>query len=270
MLSRFNDNRRKADHLKLGMLTAFSAGMVNVASVVLFFAFTSNITGHYAVLAEEVSKGNWYQFAVVLFWILLFLCGGFLSNQFIIHARKDQHSISHAIPLLLEVACLVGVGLYGILAYNETLLETEMLVAVLVFAMGLQNGLTASISNFAVKTTHLTGLTTDLAIHLSMLTKARWRARPEVRDRTVLLASIAGAYVAGGIVAGSITHWFQFKVFFTIALVLLFILAYDLARYSIRQEGRQPAAGNADKAGPRIPSFSMLSPARESASAGPN
>ena len=37
--------------MKLGAMTAFSAGMVNVASLILFFSFTSNVTCHYAILA---------------------------------------------------------------------------------------------------------------------------------------------------------------------------------------------------------------------------
>jgi len=58
--------------------------MVNVASVIVFFSFTSNVTGYYAVFAQEIAKGNWYQGAVVLFWILLFLVGSMLSIFIII------------------------------------------------------------------------------------------------------------------------------------------------------------------------------------------
>jgi uncharacterized membrane protein YoaK (UPF0700 family) len=58
--------------------------------------------------------------------------------------------------------CLLFVGIYGQFYYQKTLEETEYLVALMLFATGLQNGLTASISNFSIKTTHLTGTTTDL------------------------------------------------------------------------------------------------------------
>lgn len=222
-----------ADNLKLGVLSAFVAGMTNVAALVLFFSFASNITGHFAILAEEITNGNWYQVAVVFLWVFLFLAGSFLSNFIVIHGDKRQRLLNHAIPIGLEMICLLAVGWYGHFHYAETLLETEFLLAILLFAMGLQNGLTASISNFAVKTTHLTGLTTDLAIHLSMLTKRHWRQKPEVRQKIVLLASIAGAYVTGGVVAGSITTMFQYKVFFFIASLLGGVLLYDIVRYMI-------------------------------------
>jgi hypothetical protein len=44
--------------VQLGALTAFSAGKVNVISVFIFFAFTTNLAGHYAILVQEISSVN--------------------------------------------------------------------------------------------------------------------------------------------------------------------------------------------------------------------
>jgi uncharacterized membrane protein YoaK (UPF0700 family) len=125
------------------------------------------------------------------------------------------------------------VGFYGHFYYSETLIETEALVALLLFGMGLQNGLTASVSNFTVKTTHLTGLTTDLAIHLSILTHKEHSKNPVVRNKIKLMLVIVSCYLFGGITAGMITHYFQFKVFFYISIAMLFIIAYDLSQLLI-------------------------------------
>lgn len=228
---RATHQRNFSDDVRLGIMTAFSAGMINVASLILFFAFTSNVTGHYAILAEEVAKGKWYQVFIVFLWILLFFAGSFLSNAIIINLRGKLERWARGIPLLIEITCLVIVGVYGHFYYKETLMETEILVALLLFTMGLQNGLTATISNFAVKTTHLTGLTTDLAIYLSMATQRKFREKPEVRNKIVLMASIASAYLVGGIIAGSLTGLFNFLVFFSIAAVLLGTLVYDAVTY---------------------------------------
>jgi hypothetical protein len=96
--------------------------------------------------------------------------------------------------------------------------------------MGLQNGLTASISNFQIKTTHLTGLTTDLAIHLSMLTKKKYRMNVQVVEKTKLMAAIMGSYVAGGVFSGLIIHYVQFQVFYFISLAMLGVLTYDFLK----------------------------------------
>lgn len=235
MLRKYSHSRSFIDNLKLGTLTAFTAGIVNVSSLVLFFSFASNVTGHYAILAEEISKGKWYQVAIVFSWIFLFFFGSFIANNIVINGNKKRMFLAHAIPILLEIGCFIAVGIYGHYFYAETLMETEILVAILLFSMGLQNGLTASISNFAIKTTHLTGLTTDLAIHLSLLTKAKYRKNIQVVQKFKLLLSIAVSYTVGGIFAGSIIHFYEFKVFFYISIAMLFILLYDYSRVYVMQ-----------------------------------
>lgn len=242
MTLRAPDQRTFTDDLRLGIMTAFSAGMINVASLILFFAFTSNVTGHYAILAEEIAKGKWYQVFIVFLWILLFFAGSFVSNAIIINMRGKLERWARGIPLLIEIICLTIVGVYGHLYYKETLMETEILVALLLFSMGLQNGLTATISNFAVKTTHLTGLTTDLAIYLSMATRRKNREKPEVRNKIVLMTSIASAYLVGGIVAGSITGLFNFVVFFCISGALLVTLIYDAVTHPAEAPTAEPEA----------------------------
>lgn len=227
MLRRYSNSRTLKDNIQLGVFTAITAGMVNVASLVLFYSFTSNVTGHFAILAEEISNGNWFQIAVVFFWVGLFFSGSFLSNFLIINSNRRNAFISHSLPMLLEITCFLVVGIYGSHYYRETLTETEFLVALLLFSMGLQNGLTASISNFAVKTTHLTGLTTDLGIHLSMLTQKRYRQNQQVVDKTKLMSFIMLSYVSGGVLSGLIIHYFKFQVFFYISGVMVLILAYD-------------------------------------------
>lgn len=228
MLRKYLNYRTLSDNIKLGSLTAFSAGMVNVISVIVFFAFTSNITGHYAILAQEIARGNWYEASIVFFWIFLFFFGNFTSNFSIIHSNgKIGRYLAHSIPLVLEIICLVIVGVYLQYFYSNSLKETESLVALMLFAMGLQNGLTASISNFAVKTTHLTGITTDLGIIFSMFTKKEHRENKELLNKAKLLLSIVASYMIGGIVAGILYYTYQTTTFFIVSLVLCFILVYD-------------------------------------------
>ena len=228
MLRKYSNHRTLSDNIKLGILTAFSAGMVNVASVTIFFAFTSNITGYYAVFAQEISKGNWYQGAVVLLWILLFFIGSFLSNFVIIQGVGRWSSyISHAIPVILEFVSILFVGLYLDFFYTNSLQETEFLVAALLFAMGLQNGLTASISNSVIKTTHLTGLTTDLAILVSMFSKRKNRENKALVDKFHLLMAIMLAYVAGGMLGGLSYIYLKNGIFYVTCGILLIIALYD-------------------------------------------
>lgn len=234
MLRKYSNSRSLSDNIKLGTLTAFVAGMVNIGSLLLFFAFTSNITGHYAILASEIVKGNYYQIAVVFSWIFLFFFGSFVSNMFVIHINQKNSYLAHAIPLILEIICLLVVGVYGEHFYKETLVETEFLLALMLFAMGLQNGLTASISNFSVKTTHLTGTTTDLGILFSMFTKKEYRENKTLVGRAKLLLSITASYITGAILAGFTYAHLNFKMFYLVSFVLVIIIVYDLYKLRLK------------------------------------
>lgn len=228
MLRKFSNNRTHHQNVRLGGLTGFSAGMVNVASVMAFYAFASNITGHVAVLAEEIVKMHWYQVVVVGSWLFLFFAGNFLSNAIVIRVQQKSSYLAHAIPVFIELLCLISVGVYGSFFYTETLSETEVLVSVLLFSMGVQNGLTASITNGAVKTTHLTGLFTDLAIVVSLLTSSKDKNHKELVKRFVLLITIFLGYLSGGIVGGILFLYVGFFMFFFTGIVLLFVLLYDI------------------------------------------
>jgi uncharacterized membrane protein YoaK (UPF0700 family) len=235
MLRKYSNSRSHSDNLKLGSLSAFSAGMINIGSLLLFFSFSSNITGHYAVLASEIVKGNLYQTVVVFSWIFLFFMGSFIANLTVIHLNNKNSYIAHSIPIVLEIICLVTVSIYGDNFYKETLFETEILLSILLFAMGLQNGLTASISNFSIKTTHLTGTTTDLGILFSMFTKKEFRNNKTLKERAKLLSSITFFYLTGAIIAGFTYVSLGFKMFYLVSIVLVFIIVYDLYKIRLKQ-----------------------------------
>ncbi|WP_333875762.1 YoaK family protein [Flavobacterium sp.] len=234
MLRKYSNSRSLSDNIKLGSLSAFAAGMVNIGSLLLFFSFSSNVTGHYAILAAELVKGNLYQIAVVFSWIFLFFLGSFVSNLFVIHINAKNSYIAHSIPLFLEIICLVTVAVYGEYYYRETLAETEILLALMLFAMGLQNGLTASISNFAVKTTHLTGTTTDLGVLFSMFTKKEFRTNETLKGRAKLLVCITLSYLSGAVTAGFTYTHLNFKMFYMVSLVLVIIIIYDLSKLKLK------------------------------------
>lgn len=234
MLRNYSNSRTLGDNIRLGTLTAFTAGTINIASLLIFLSFTSNVTGHYAFFAAEISQGNWAQVAVVAGWIFLFFFGGFVANLSVINFNKKSKYFAHAFPIILEILCLLTVGIYGQFYYEKTLAETEALVALMLFATGLQNGLTASISNFSVKTTHLTGTTTDLGILASMFTQKKFRKSPELMGKAKLLLSIMTAYVLGAIFSGLTYYSLEFRVFYVISVCLLVVIGYDFYKINVR------------------------------------
>ena len=90
-------------------------------------------------------------------------------------------------PIVLEIICLLFVGIYGQFYYQRTLEETEYLVALMLFATGLQNGLTASISNFSIKQPTLQVQQPTLGSYfLCLLIKSTERIRSLLQEQKCL------------------------------------------------------------------------------------
>ena len=221
--------KRDQNHdLWLGGTTAAVAGFVNVCSVIAFFAFASNVTGHVAIFAEELVKGHWHQFSVVFVWLLAFIGGAFFANLSVTWLGLRAPRTARAIPLVVEILLLVGIGYYGFNHYTETLTETEYLVGLLLFTMGLQNSMVATVSKGIVKTTHLTGLSTDLGMEISMILQPRYRKDERLRFKLKLHLLIFAMYVTGGVLGGLLFLSVGFRAFHLAAMLLGFILVHDL------------------------------------------
>ena len=221
-------NRHRRHDLGLGATTSVIAGAVNVCSVIAFFAFASNVTGHVAIFAEELAKGHWHQVGVVVAWLGLFIAGAFTANFSVTGLDTRSPRIGRALPLLLELTIIAGVGYYGHHHYQETLTETEYLVGILLFTMGLQNSMVASVSNGVVKTTHLTGLSTDLGMELSMMLQPKYRQDDWLRFKLKLHLVIFSGYVMGGIMGGVAFLNYGFQAFYFAAFGLVALLSHDL------------------------------------------
>ena len=110
-----------------------------------------------------------------------------------------------ALPVFVEAMLLLLFGVLG--ASLDTLVElfVPTTVLLLCFVMGLQNAIVTKISRAEIRTTHMTGVITDVGIELGRL--LYWnhglrRGGPvrADRDRLAVLATILALFLAGGIV----------------------------------------------------------------------
>ncbi|PUZ25122.1 DUF1275 domain-containing protein [Chitinophaga parva] len=174
--------RRPVHNLKLAALLSFVAGIVNVTGFFAVQVLTTNVTGHFAYFADGLVRGGFSEASIFLVYILSFLTGAFVSNCLVEITAQVAARYMNAVPVFTEMALLflVASGVFG-----HSTNANHLVACTLLFAMGLQNALVTRISNAVVRTTHLTGLFTDLGIELSRLLFYR---RPEERKK--LLASI--------------------------------------------------------------------------------
>lgn len=235
MLRQAKENRTLKENLLLASSTAFVAGVTNVAGVIAFLAFTSNITGHVANLAKHVVEQNFREIIVFFVWLLLFFAGAFMSN-FIIRSLQDRSKYrAHSVPMIIEIIILFGVAIYGYHFYDETRLEREMIIGAILFSMGLQNSLVSNISGGLIKTSHLTGLFTDLGADVAEVMHPKTINAQAAKSRVIIRLTILTFYFIGGIAGGYFFDLYDFRIFFCIPLILLTILYYDLSPLALHK-----------------------------------
>ncbi len=193
-------NRTLVHNVKLAALLSFVAGIVNTTSLMALGRLTTNVTGHFAYISDEAvthhGGGAWIYAA----YVFSFLAGAFFSGLLIELLLRTDSKFSNALPVLVEIVLLI---LIATLAPGRLDLYRDIWACGLLFAMGLQNALVTRISNAVVRTTHLTGLFTDLGIELSQLFFYRRKEQQQrLSSIIVLRASIIVSFLVGGMTGG--------------------------------------------------------------------
>lgn len=224
-------NRTLKHNLRIASLLSFVAGIVNVAGFLAVQQLTTNVTGHFAFFVEEIYSLNVWRGIVYFLFVFFFFFGSFISGLLIEFISRRNERFVYVIPITIEASLLLFVGLTG----DYLLLESPNMVAyVLLFAMGLQNALVTMISNSAVRTTHLTGLFTDLGIELSQLLfykSADYKKR--LISSIELRFTIIVCFFAGGILSALFYSDLRLKILFIAIFLLLAGLVYDQIRLKL-------------------------------------
>jgi uncharacterized membrane protein YoaK (UPF0700 family) len=129
------------------------------------------------------------------------------------------------LPLLLEAVMLLVFGVFGASIKAVSILLAPVTVVILCFIMGLQNALITKISKSEFRSTHLTGVVTDLGIELGKLfyvndttlpTKVLAN-RPKLRALMWLLCS----FMVGGLVGALAFKYLGYTMTLALALMVL-------------------------------------------------
>lgn len=219
-------NRTSKHNLRLATLLSFVAGIVNITGVLSVKTLTTNVTGHFAYFAEEVTKHDYQAAFVFLIYTLFFLAGAFTSNFLAELVSTKKQELSHLPSITIEFLILVTLGILG-----THLLNGKWIAFGLLFAMGIQNALVTKISQATVRTTHLTGLFTDLGIELSQLFfYKKSEERKALKTSIYLRLSIISFFFLGCFIGGFIYGYLALETLLIAAIFLLIALYYDYIR----------------------------------------
>ena len=219
----------------LGYTLTFVAGATNAGGFLAVAQYTSHMTGIVSAMADHVALG---EFTLVLGGagaLLSFLAGAACSAVLVNFARGRNLHSEYALPLLLEAALLLVFGLLGArLALIEALL-VPLAVMLLCFIMGLQNAVISKLSRAEIRTTHITGMATDLGIELGKL--AYWNTsaatgQPKVvadRGRLRVLGLMLLFFFGGGVAGAFGFKYVGFASTLPLALALVLLAAIPAA-----------------------------------------
>jgi len=221
-------HRTVASNRVLGLLLAFNAGAVNAGGFLVVHLYTSHMTGFVSMLADNLVLGNMALVLGALGALLAFTSGAAMTAVLVNWGRQRHLHSSYALPLLLVGALMLVFGLVGAITLRwHTPFAVPATVLLLSFIMGLQNATVTKMSASQIRTTHMTGVVTDLGIELGKMlywNRAGTPAQALVRAnqaRLRLFAGLLAMFLVGGVAGAAGFKHVGFVFVVPLALVLL-------------------------------------------------
>ncbi len=204
-----------------GTLLAACAGCINAAGLIgLHHQALSHMSGTAAIFGAEVARGE-LEAARHALWVLSFFFLGCVFSGVLVRNTVLQLGRRYGFALLCESALLFAATY--LLLNGQT--AGDLLAAM---ACGLQNALATSYSGAVIRTTHITGIITDLGLAAG----AALRRDPVDRRRTGLYVLLALGFVGGSVLGGLGYVAIGFHtLLFPAALTGLTGLGYTLYRF---------------------------------------
>lgn len=227
---RLTGRQRSTDtNRHLGFALAFVAGATNAGAFLAVRQYTSHMTGLVSSMADHLVLGDMELALGALGGLLSFVAGAATSAILVNYARRRQWHSEFAFPLLLEALLLLGFGLLGARLAGIAGLFVPATVMLLCFMMGLQNAVISKLSNAEIRTTHLTGVITDIGIELGKL--FYWNRHTPAgqgnvlanRGRLKVLAGLCLSFFVGGVLGALGFKHVGYSMTVPLALVLVLL-----------------------------------------------
>jgi uncharacterized membrane protein YoaK (UPF0700 family) len=198
-------HRNATTNLRLGCVLAGVAGATNAGGFLAVGQYTSHMSGILSSVADNLVLGQ-LQLALVGVTLVAAFISGSMTTAWMVNwsLRRNMRS-AFARPLVVEAGLLLVFGIFGAAINHFSALFVPVTVLLLCYIMGLQNAVITKVSHAEIRTTHVTGLLTDLGIELGKLfylngagfPKKVVANRGKLRILTQLVASFFGGALLG-------------------------------------------------------------------------
>lgn len=199
-------HRTGSNNRALGYLMAFNAGAINAGGFLILKLYTSHMTGFMSMLADNWVQGEVKLVLAALGALLAFISGAAVSAVLVNWAKHMRLRSTYALPLLLVALLILLFGLVGAIIMRwTTVFAVPFTVLLLAFTMGVQNATLTKMSDASIRTTHMTGVVTDLGMELGKMlfwNHASRRAEQKVQAnwaRMRLFGGLLLMFLLGGV-----------------------------------------------------------------------
>lgn len=230
-----SDRRDGRSDRHLGCVLAFVAGAVNAGGFLAIGGYTSHMTGIVSSMADDLALGHvGVALAALAAW-LAFVAGAASTALMINWARRRRLHSQYALSLMVEAALLLLFGLAGTHLAGMDNLLAPVTVLLLCYIMGLQNAIITKASGATIRTTHLTGLSTDVGIELGKMAYYNRRPLPDLevhanRGKLTLHALLIGFFFSGGVTGALGFKHVGFSATVVLAVLLALLAAGPIVR----------------------------------------
>ena len=220
--------------MAIWMVLAFQAGVLNIGGFLACQSFVSHVTGYATLFGVALGEGEYAPAIGLLLVPLCFLIGAMISGVLVdlrlkLGKNPRYYVVFGVLFLLILVVEITGFNrAFGSFGGPVTGSRDYFLLAMLCLICGIQNGTVSLVSRSIVRTTHLTGLVTDLGIGLVRVFN-RKRLRGKIDGETSanwMRFGIIFSFVFGSAIGWNVFHRWHYKGFLlpTVISALLFFL----------------------------------------------
>lgn len=197
-------DRTTQANVRLGAFLAFVAGATNAGGFLAVGQYTSHMTGLVSSIADSLVLGQLTVAVAALGAVVAFVAGAMTTAVLVNWGLRRRLHSAYGLPLFLESVALLVFGVAGASIALFAPLFVPLTVVILCYIMGLQNAVITKISRAEIRTTHVTGLVTDIGIELGKLVyiNPREPGRDPVlanRRKLRIHAQLVGCFFAGGL-----------------------------------------------------------------------
>jgi uncharacterized membrane protein YoaK (UPF0700 family) len=194
-------------NVQLGAYMAFVAGAINAGGFLAIERYTSHMSGIISAIGDDLALNNFISVLGGISLLGSFLFGAATTAIIINWGRRRKIHSEFALSLFVEAVLLLVFGLVGANLNVYLPLTVPAIALLLCFVMGLQNSIVTKASRAEIRTTHMTGVITDIGIELGKL--VYWNKSGEANDKGYVKANreklkthlfIFGMFLVGGII----------------------------------------------------------------------